>query len=422
MTRLLSLLAACFAVSGLGAQNLCPAVVECPERSAGIYHAYEFRPDSAASRPEGYVPFYISHYGRHGCRWHSSEAMYVAPRDLLRKAAACDALTGQGRELLRRVEIAAADADGRWGDLSLRGVEEHRAIAGRMFDAYPEVFATDGGRACRIQSRSTLVPRVILSMAAFNERLKEANPAIRISRESSRRYLPYLDQSAGRDAQRKAAMAVGDSLLRAWIEPDAFMKRIFADPAFVAAEVESPQKAVFQLFLLAAIMQDVDELGISLYEFFTAEEIDALWRYDNARRYFTMGPSLRFGDPIVVDARPLLRNIVETAQQAVDGSLGFDATLRFGHDVDLIPLLALMGVEGTDARVADPGRIAEVWQLFRVSPMATNVQLIFFRHPHSGDVRVRVLHNERDARLPVDGGPFYPWPALRDYLRSRCEP
>ena len=40
---------------------------------------YEYRPAEAEPVPEGYVPFYISHYGRHGSRYHSSEAHYTAP-------------------------------------------------------------------------------------------------------------------------------------------------------------------------------------------------------------------------------------------------------------------------------------------------------------------------------------------------------
>lgn len=50
--------------------------------------------------------------------------------------------------------------------------------------------------------------------------------------------------------------------------------------------------------------------------------------------------------------------------------------------------------------------------------MGTNVQFIFFRNPETGDVRVRVLHNERDANLPLAGGPYYPWKELKKYCES----
>ena len=89
--------------------------------------------------------------------------------------------------------------------------------------------------------------------------------------------------------------------------------------------------------------------------------------------------------------------------------------------MNVIPLLALLGVEGASARVSTPEEAAEVWQVHRVSPMAANVQFIFFRNPETGDVRVRVLHNERDAELPVGGGPYYPWETLRDYCKSLYE-
>ena len=133
------------------------------------------------------------------------------------------------------------------------------------------------------------------------------------------------------------------------------------------------------------------------------------------------GPSNRFGDPIIADAKPLLRNIVETAERVVAGEENLSASLRFGHDVNVIPLVALLGVKEASGRVWTAEEAAGVWQIHRVSPMATNVQFIFFRNPETGDVRVRVLHNERDAELPIGGGPYYPWETLRDYCKSLYE-
>lgn len=200
-----------------------------------------------------------------------------------------------------------------------RGVAEHRGIAERMYKAYPEVFSTADGRECRIESRSTLVPRCILSMAAFNERLKELNPAIRTTRESSARYMPYMGNNKGLDAQRDRTLKTADSVRAARLIPDRLMKSLFSDPEFVKREVKKPRKLMEQLLLQAAIMQDVDYLGISLYDLFTGEEIYAAWEDENFRRYVMFGPSKRFGDPIIADAKPLLRNIVETAEEVIGG-------------------------------------------------------------------------------------------------------
>ena len=318
------------------------------------------------------------------------------------------------------------NCDGTLGEMCGNGARcfalfaEHRGIAERMYKAYPEVFSTADGRECRIESRSTLVPRCILSMAAFNERLKELNPAIRTTRESSARYMPYMGNNKGLDAQRDRTLKTADSVRAARLIPDRLMKSLFSDPEFVKREVKKPRKLMEQLLLQAAIMQDVDYLGISLYDLFTGEEIYAAWEDENFRRYVMFGPSKRFGDPIIADAKPLLRNIVETAEEVIGGGKELAASLRFGHDVNVIPLLALLGVEGASARVSTPEEAAEVWQVHRVSPMAANVQFIFFRNP-AGDVLVRILHNERDAGLPLGGGPYYRWETFRDYCKSLYE-
>ena len=83
-----------------------------------------------------------------------------------------------------------------------------------------------------------------------------------------------------------------------------------------------------------------------------------------------------------------------------------------------MPLLALLNVEGTSAREENLREISARWSVEKVSPMAANIQFIFFRNSGTGDVRVRVLHNELDAKLPLAGGPYYPWKELKKYCES----
>lgn len=415
-TRLLALLL--LAASCAAAQTTPAEIKALPERSAGIYHSYEYLPGAEAPAPAGYEPFYISHYGRHGSRYHASEKAYSQPLATLRKAAEAGKLTPKGQEVLAKVEALAEDAHLRYGDLSPRGAAEHRGIAERMYAAYPGVFSTEGGRVCRVESRSTLVPRCILSMAAFNERLKELNPAITTTRDASGHDTGYMAHGPSMNAVYKQAGAVGDSLLRARLNPDRLVRSLVTDPGVV----ENPLELMRQLHMMTSIVQDVSHLGIEpFYDIFTDEELYTLWECENARRYLQMGPSARFGGPIVADAKPLLRNIVETADRVVRGESDLAASLRFGHDVYVIPLVALLGVEGASARVASVDDVASAWSVEKVSPMATNVQFVFFRNPSTGDVRVRVLHNERDARLPIPGGPYYPWAELKKYCESLYE-
>ena len=47
------------------------------EKMGGVYYAYPATKTTLADAPEGYEPFYISHYGRHGSRWLTSDNRYI---------------------------------------------------------------------------------------------------------------------------------------------------------------------------------------------------------------------------------------------------------------------------------------------------------------------------------------------------------
>lgn len=257
------------------------------------------------------------------------------------------------------------------------------------------------------------MPRCILSMAAFNERLKELNPSLVMVREASERYLPYL--ASGYAAHDAEAERAADSLLRVRLDPARFVAALLTDPG----AVDDPLLFMRQLYVVAGMAQDAAHLGLSCYDLFTDEELYALWESENALRYLQMGPSATYGAEIAASARPLLRNIVETAQRVIDGREQVAASLRFGHDAFLMPLLSLLRIDGASARVADPGEVARVWSVEKVSPMAANIQFVFFRN-EEGKVKVRILHNEHDARLPLPEAPYYDWEEFRDYCGALC--
>ena len=101
------------------------------------------------------------------------------------------------------------------------------------------------------------------------------------------------------------------------------------------------------------------------------------------------------------------------------------ATLRFGHDSAVIPLLAILHADGCDGRVsfAEIEKLPEVWCDSRVTSMSVNVQFIFYRNK-AGEVLVRMLHSEKDIRVPVetDCYPFYKWEDFRKYCVEQCAP
>lgn len=69
------------------------------DKIAGVEGPYRFDAEPLTPAPKGYVPFYISHYGRHGSRYAWSTNTYNKIKDVLEAASKADALTPKGKKL-----------------------------------------------------------------------------------------------------------------------------------------------------------------------------------------------------------------------------------------------------------------------------------------------------------------------------------
>ena len=422
--RLFLLLALLSIVATVGAQTMREEIDADPDRAGGIYCYYRPPMVAPTPAPRGYKPFYISHYGRHGCRFQASSTTYTMPLSVFEAAAKDAHLTPLGEDALRRLRIVIDDANLRYADLAPRGEREHRGIATRMMDNYPEVFR--GAR--HVSCFSTQAPRCMMSMAAFTDVLKERNPRLDISRRASLREMQVLACAKGMDSIRKPARKIALKYQLAHCDDRAFLERLFGDYDYameLLRRIYGEKKTyvfIDNMHALAVTMQNCDYLGISLHDLFTADERYMMWDIMNVRRYLTYGPSAEFGDVRNADGKPLLRDIIERADKVVSGEMADEAAaLRFGHDSYIIPLLSLMRVEGChgciDASQFD--RLSEVWCDSRITSMAVNVQFVFFRNKR-GDVLVKMMHSEREVRIPVstDSFPFYKWEDFRAYCVS----
>ena len=116
--------------------------------------------------------------------------------------------------------------------------------------------------------------------------------------------------------------------------------------------------------------------------------------------------------------RTLLRRIISDADSCLKLKHP-GATLRFGHDTVLLPLVCLMGLNGYDKSIRDLNYLEKRgWVDYRVFPMAANVQIVFYRKsPGDSDVLLKVLLNENEATLPLPGNqaPYYRWSDFKEY-------
>ncbi|MDE5773428.1 MAG: histidine-type phosphatase [Muribaculaceae bacterium] len=381
-------------------------------KSGGVYYAYPVSEAVSTPAPAGYKPFHISHYGRHGSRYLISDNDYSQVSDLLHKAAEAHALTPLGKDVMMRVDSVMKEASGRGGDLSPLGVRQHKGIAKRMYANYPEVF-TDSSD---ITAKSTVVIRCVLSMDAFCEGLKEENPALDITRESSNRYMHYMNYHSP-ESQAYTSKEWKEEYRKFEEEhsnPDRLVASIFSDPEFVRKNV-NPHDFMWGMYWLASGMQDI-ETPLSFYDVFTPDELFDLWQCFNYRFYACDGNYAGNRGLLVANAKPLLTNVLETAEAAMLSEKP-SAALRFGHDGNLIPYAALLQLDGCYESISDPKDFYKVFSDFKVAPMAGNIQLIFYRNGE-GDVLVKFLHNEQEKSIPVktDMYPYYKWADVKEHF------
>jgi hypothetical protein len=385
--------------------------------AGGLYCPYLYDHPVTTPAPNGYLPFYISHYGRHGSRWLLSPTWHSVPMNILGDAENAGGLTPLGKSLYERIKTAAADAADRYGDLSPLGTKEEKAIAERMFRSFPEVFSTEKGRRCVISSRSTQVPRCILSMAANNERLKELNPDITISRDASKKYR-YLNNDP--EINKDTVKSLLAAFLKKHLSPGRFIASIFSDTAYAREHIKDQTDFAELVFSAAVNIPNLDHLNISMMDLFTPDETFVLWQALNLQMYSLVGPSSVNGRSALRSASLLLKDIVECADAAIK-SRDVSADLRFGHDSYIIPLLALMDIQGMNVQEPDPDKVYTAWCNFKASPMGANLQLIFYRNEKNDDILVKFLNCEKETAIPVptDVAPYYHWKEVRAYYERK---
>lgn len=409
---ILTLLLTSWLGSGLYAQTSREVMLANPRLSAGVYLPY---PDSIAPStpaPDGFKPFYVSHYGRHGSRYLINETDYTRPLELFKNAHDAGNLTPLGEDVYTRLQTLAEEARGRAGELSPLGFEQHRGVASRLCAECPELFA-DGAD---VTAMSTYRMRCAHSMFAFVDALKEYNPSLRIPVESSARnmyFLSYNTPEASYFNRADGPWAEPTASFKAEMtKPGRLLESLFKDPSAVDGS-----DAMWQLYWVAVDAPNMSA-GVELYDIFTAEELFDLWQVFNYE-FYTRNSVNPINQGLFTDsAKNLLRNILEHADEYV-GSGKRGATLRFGHDSTIIPLAGLLHLEGASGNESDPHSLYETYADFRVSPMCSNFQMRFYRND-AGDVIVKFMLNEKETSIfgaETDMFPYYRWEDARKALQ-----
>ena len=388
--------------------------------SASNQMAYPTPTQALTPAPEGYKPFYISHYGRHGSRYLINPKDYSYPHEVLKSADSAGVLTPLGKDVLKRYEIIIQEADNRYGELTPLGAEQHRQIARRMYERFPEVFEGN----VWVDAKSTVVIRCILSMTNELTELTRLNPKLRIRHDASMHdmyYMNFNDKELLKKKWNKESNDVYEKYFKEMVNYDYAFCQLFTDTSFVWRKADA-RKFYEKLFHTANNLQNLEaRKKVTLYDLFTDEDIYNNWRVANMWWYLGYGFSQLNGGKQPYVQRNLLRKIIEEADSCIVLQ-NPGATLRFGHETMVMPLTVLMGLNGYDLVTDDYAHLDQKgWVNYRIFPMGANIQLVFYRrNTGNKDVLVKVLLNENEATLPIKAfkGPYYRWTDVRAYMNN----
>ena len=401
------------------------------DRSASNHYAYHYGSDvdipELTPAPAGYEPFFLDHYGRHGSRWLTTAKTYERPLQQLNKAKEAGMLNLQGELLLRQLTLVDESSRQRVGDLSDEGAEQHREIAERMFRNFPEVFQ---GNA-RVDAKSTVIIRCILSMQNETMTLRTLNPELRINTDASYHDMYYMGWGYGEDTLandlRKSVDPISNGMYDEYLHPERFIAQLVNDTAWAAANLDGRQ-LMRDVFDIAGSLQGHHWFkDISLYHYFSNSEIFELWRLKNIYWYIHWANAPQNGNRMPFIERALLRDMIQKADAAiVTGERG--AALRFGHETCVLPLACMMEIDNVNYSCDDLNTLHEQWQDYNIIPKACNIQMVFYRPVgtegnKADDILVKVLFNEHEATLPVKPvmGPYCRWTDLKAYYEKKLD-
>ena len=413
----LSLLAG-FAVAN--AQMTKEYLAQHPEVAMGTDRLYYGDKSTPAKPPKGYKPFYISTVARHGSRYHVDTFMYDKTRRMLAEAERRGLLTDLGKQAKAIIDRAGELHGRHTGALSQIGYEQSRGIAHRTYERFKSIFA----KGAVINGRSSLYPRCVLTLAAFNQGLKECEPSLDIRQRSSfgnyRTLLPNWKESYPKrysDVYRFRGWLVkrADSISAQQRCPKSIV-RFVTDPERLEREMGlNSYEFTYDIFFRINFARNfTDDYTDFLRENF---DVDDLYAY---AKHYSDYWLLRYG---IVDVqgcaltiaalRPIVDDIVNHANSVLDGSEQVAAHLRCTHDTYLFQLLALMRVPECYCEGVDIDNLCMKTPIC----MAANMQFVFFRNKQ-GRVLVQILYNEADAKINIGGneGPFYEWQSLCNHL------
>lgn len=413
--KLLTISAALFAAFQLvNAQSVKELMEQDPGSAAGIYYPYHSRESNFTPAPRGFKPVYISHYGRHGSRYHTNKRYFENAVEMM--GANQDILTPQGKEVYELMLTLLDEHQGMEGQLSELGGKEHQGIAKRMYRNFKRVFR----KRSQVNCVSSTIQRCIISMANFTSALKGCRPKLSFSYVTGEKYMKYILPRIRYDEPVDWSHHIEDSL-RATLDYSPLYNVLFTDPEKAMAADLSQSDLARYVYAAGAISADLGH-DDTIFDYYPKECLEGQIRIKTIAFYTEYANSAEYGSYARARGHELMQFIVDHADIALQEGSDIAADLRFGHDTGVVPLATALGLAECAIQVPalqSPDTTSVAW----MTPMGTNLQFIFYQNK-KGRTLVKILYNERETSIPAlapASGPYYDWEDLRSYMVSEIE-
>lgn len=473
----LGLLAGCNSDGSSSSQAVKPEPVIAYQYSTKAVYAPQQAAATYEAAPAGFTPVYTELVARHGSRSLSSPKYDVLTKQIWEQAASEGALTTLGQTLGHKVDrVTAANETLGYGLLTVIGKEEHAQLATRLADRLPSLLE-DGGPLC-LKVETSGKDRANESAYYFMQSLKNKvsyvadssdcyvaqSDASKIDKKLANKSELYFHKTEPADSKYLAAYEayqtfVGDedngvapapeltaaldglkALPKTRVMARQMLERLYAkafvdrlangDYEFVAVNPEDGGKTyvhdevdaalmLYNLFIIGpGMVREAEAQGDEawdLEQYLTPEESAWFSYLSDAEDFYEKGPSFANSTVTYDIAQSLLDGMFDEVQtQVVEGQHQRVAKLRFAHAETIIPLVALMKLEGS-RQGAEVGTLYSQqnneWRGGWVSPYAANIQWDVYQNSDR-QVLVKMLYNEKEVAFkagcePVTAGSFF---------------
>lgn len=423
MKRLvLSVLSVVCFVGASFAQTTADIIKQDPNKAACSFYVYDYKNASEVTpAPEGYKPFYISQFARHGARYCTSE--YGRLFEWFSKAEQAGVLTKEGKKFFARYKPFYHKVKNCSGNLTGVGRAQHRAIAEHMYQRFPEVF--DG--PTHLEAVSTESPRVIMSMWSCLSQLAALDTDLDINADASAKYASWLQPALpsnpyymkeGFKASDEAKKEVSDYFKKE-VPCDDIATKFFTSADVLETVLKiTPERFIGSLHGVVTGAQCLDEDQNYFDGWFTEEQLYQMWKGQSAHYFLDVANYVESGHNVLDYSHFTLEQIIESADADI-ASGKTQLRLRYGHDSGIAPLISVLNLNGYGEPTSSFEDGLQVFPSYCV-PMGASVQLVFFKNAE-GDVLVKVLLNETEATLPFDAvcKSYYRWSDFKSYYLPR---